>query len=83
MPYSLGSIVWYKKTSDDPDITYPGDDPCAATVHFVHSPDLADLKIMVDNKNPVIRTNVPLVTAEEIPASGHFAMEDREYWAEQ
>ena len=81
MAYEEGKIVWYKKVSGDPDIRYASEDPCAATVIKVNSPTSADLKIMVDNNTPVIRTNVPLVTPQTIPGSGHYAMADRSYWA--
>lgn len=81
MPYIPGTIVWYQKTVADPDIAYTATDPCAATVTTVHSPELADLTIMVDNDTPVMRLAVPLVDKNTIPASGHFAMADRSYWA--
>lgn len=86
MAYKLGTIVWYRKTQDDPDITYPGNDPCAATVTAVHDIDpenptpTADLTIMVDNHTPVLRNNVPLVAEGALRPEGHFAVVRRE-WA--
>lgn len=77
MPYSIGKIVWYRKTRDDTDITYVGTDPCAATVVEVHGAALADLIIMVDNDTPVLRTGVPMVGHTDAPADGHYATEAR------
>lgn len=77
MSYTFGTIVWYHKAAGDPNITYPGNDPCAATVMVVNSPTSADLKIMIDNNTPVIRTNVPLVAEGANPPAGHYATENR------
>lgn len=80
MEYIEGRIVWYRKLQDDPDITYQGNDPIAATVTTVRAPDRADLTIMVDNHTPVLRENVPLIQASGTRPGGHFAAKDRD-WA--
>lgn len=77
MPYTLGTIVWYQKDAADPDITYLGTDPCAATVTAIHSPLSADLTIMVDNDTPVLRANVPLVAPGAKAPAGAYATEQR------
>jgi hypothetical protein len=77
MSYTQGKIAWYRKAAGDPDITYPGNDPCAATVVTVHSPTSADLRIMVDNDTPVMRLAVPLVAPGGTPPAGHYATEAR------
>lgn len=75
MSYVQGTIVWFFKAASDPDITYEGSDPIAATVMDVHSETSADLRIMMSNTQPILRLSVPLADPDNRPARPYALLE--------
>lgn len=72
---TVGRVVWFRpsRNAATPGFVGNPDQPCAATVAYVHSPSLVNLSVTDHNGNQHPVCSVPLIQqAEPAPESGFY-----------